>query len=33
MRKVAAHALEKHGIIQATPEHTERVEKIMRDVK
>jgi predicted small metal-binding protein len=33
MRKVAAHAIEKDGIIQASPGLTERVKNIMRDVK
>jgi predicted small metal-binding protein len=33
MRKVAAHAREKHGITQVTPELAEKVQKIIRDVK
>ena len=33
MQKVAAHAREKHGITQVTPELAEKVKKIMRDVK
>jgi predicted small metal-binding protein len=33
MRRVAADAREKHGVIQATPELVKKVRKIMRDVK
>ena len=33
MKKVAAHAREKHGITQVTPELVDKVKKIMRDVK
>ena len=33
MQKVAAHAREKHGITQVTPELAEKVKKIVREVK